>query len=526
MWTDVVRMHPFGGHAACMRRADGDKRTTHRPLRCHDRAVLLTITASANEALPDATDLGHLLHKHPGRAQSFGVASGTAHVVYPEAVAARCTAALVLEVDPVALVRGRPGSGRRRSAPGGDGTLAQYVNDRPYAAGSLLAVALGQVFRTALAGRCDLRPDAAASPLALEITVPVVPCRGGADLAERLFGPLGWTVEARPLPLDEEFPEWGDSRYVTLRLTGNVRLAEALNHLYVLLPVLDDAKHYWIAADEVDKLVRAGAGWLATHPERGLVTRRYLRRRHAFVRTALQQLAIERLAEADDTDVDDLDNAVPVEEVAPADEVPEAEPAAPPLAKQRIAAVVDALRTAGATSVLDLGCGEGALLAALLAERSFTRVVGADVSFRALQVAARRLRLDRMPERTRDRLELVQTALTYRDARLAGFDAAVLMEVVEHVDPPRLPALEAAVFGAARPRTVVVTTPNVEWNVRYGLEPGHLRHRDHRFEWTRAQFREWADGVAQRHGYAVTVAGVGQDDEELGRPTQLGVFAR
>ncbi|WP_088285481.1 3' terminal RNA ribose 2'-O-methyltransferase Hen1 [Kineosporia sp. A_224] len=514
--------------------------------------MLLTITASANEALPDATDLGYLLHKHPGRAQSFGVASGTVHVVYPEAAAARCTAALVLEVDPVALVRGRPGSGRRRSAPGGDGTLAQYVNDRPYAAGSLLAVALGQVFRTALAGRCDLRPDAAAAPLVLEVTVPVVPCRGGADLAERLFAPLGWTVEARPLPLDEEFPEWGDSRYVALRLTGTVRLAEALNHLYVLLPVLDDAKHYWVAADEVDKLVRAGTGWLATHPERGLITRRYLRRRHAFVRTALQQLAIERLADADDTDVDDVDNAVPVEEVAEVEEVtaseepaaeavtpedvtteavttgdaPDAERVPPPLAKQRIAAVVDALRTAGASSVLDLGCGEGALLGALLADRSFTRVVGADVSYLALQVAARRLRLDRMPERTRDRLELVQTALTYRDARLAGFDAAVLMEVVEHVDPPRLPALEAAVFGAARPRTVVVTTPNVEWNVRYGLEPGHLRHRDHRFEWTREEFRHWADGVAQRHGYAVTVTGVGQDDEEVGRPTQLGVFAR
>lgn len=510
--------------------------------------MLLTITASANEALSDATDLGYLLHKHPGRAQSFGVASGTAHVVYPDAGPARCTAALVLEVDPVALVRGRPGSGRRRSAPGGDGTLAQYVNDRPYAAGSLLAVALGQVFRTALAGRCDLRPDAAAAPLALEVTVPVVPCRGGADLAERLFAPLGWAVEADPLPLDEEFPEWGDSRYVALRLTGTVRLAEALNHLYVLLPVLDDAKHYWVAADEVDKLVRAGAGWLATHPERGLVTRRYLRRRHAFVRTALQQLAIERLADADDTDVDDVDNAVPVEEVTSAEEMtasenvtagegattedgtageaPDTEPGPLPLAKQRIAAVVDALRTAGASSVLDLGCGEGALLAALLADRSFTRVVGADVSYRALQVAARRLRLDRMPERTRDRLELVQTALTYRDARLAGFDAAVLMEVVEHVDPPRLPALEAAVFGAARPRTVVVTTPNVEWNVRYGLGPGNLRHRDHRFEWTREEFRAWADGVAQRHGYAVTVTGIGQDDEELGRPTQLGVFAR
>ena len=427
----------------------------------------------------------------------------------------------MLEVDPVALVRGKEGARRRGNA---DGTLAQYVNDRPYAAGSLLAVALGQVFRTALSGRCESRPDAAAAPLDLELTVPVVPCRGGADLAERLFAPLGWTVGATPLPLDEAFPEWGDSRYVALRLTGTVRLADALNHLYVLLPVLDDAKHYWVAADEVDKLVRAGTGWLAGHPERGLITRRYLRRKHAFVRTALAQLALERLADADDTDVDELDNAVPVEETAPVEEAPEPPP--PPLAKRRIAAVVAALKDAGASSVLDLGCGEGALLTALLQEKAFTRVVGADVSFRALQVAARKLRLDRMPERTKERLTLFQTALTYRDARLAGFDAAVLMEVVEHVDAERLPALEAAVFGAARPRTVVVTTPNIEWNVRYGMEPGRLRHNDHRFEWTRAEFAAWADGVAQRHGYTVAIDGIGDLDDELGRPTQLGVFTR
>lgn len=482
--------------------------------------MILTLAATATDALPDATDLGFLLHKHPARAQAFDVASGTAHVIYPEASTLRCTVALVLEVDPVALVRGGEGTGRRRSAPAGDGTLGQYVNDRPYAAGSLLAVAIGSVFRTALAGRCDSRPDAAASPLALELAIPVVPCRGGADLARRVFEPLGWGVEAEPLPLDPQFPEWGESRYVRLRLTGVLRLADALNHLYVLLPVLDDAKHYWVAADEVDKLVRAGSGWLATHPERGLITRRYLRRRHALVRTALQQLAIERLADANDTDVDDLDNAVPAQ--APAGD----EPRRVPLAQRRIDAVLDVLRTAGARTVLDLGCGEGALLAALLADRSFSRVVGADVSFRALQTATRRLRLDQMPERTRDRLELVQTALTYRDGRLAGFDAAVLMEVVEHVDPPRLPALEAAVLGAARPRVVVVTTPNVEYNARYGLEPGRLRHNDHRFEWTRAELRTWADGVAQRQGYAVTYAGVGEEDADLGHPTQLAVFTR
>src|SRR5262249_20033161 len=160
------------------------------------------------------------------------------------ATADRCTAALLLEVDPVGLVRGRRGSA------GNEGfSLGQYVNDRPYAASSLLAVAMSRVLRTAMAGRCEARPELAASAIPLAIRVPVLPCRGGPDLARRLFEPLGWQAAASPIRLDDAFPGWGDSRYVDLHLTGRLRLAEALNHLYVLLPVLDDAKHYWVSTD-------------------------------------------------------------------------------------------------------------------------------------------------------------------------------------------------------------------------------------------------------------------------------------
>ena len=129
--------------------------------------------------------------------------------------------------------------------------------------------------------------------------------------------------------------------------------------------------------------------------------------------------------------------------------------------------------------------------------------------------------------RQRARLSIFQSSLVYRDERLAGLDAAVLMEVVEHVDPPRLAALERAVFGAAAPGTVVVTTPNVEHNVRYEtLEAGRFRHADHRFEWTRAEFAAWAGEVGERFGYAVRLQGVGEDDPEVGAPTQLAVFRK
>ncbi|MFD0688911.1 3' terminal RNA ribose 2'-O-methyltransferase Hen1 [Actinomadura fibrosa] len=493
--------------------------------------MLLTITTTHDQA----TDLGFLLHKHPDRVQRFEQSFGTAHVFYPDADEGRCTAALLLDVDPVKLVRTRG-----RGTP--DFSLGQYVNDRPYAASSLLASAMANVFRTAMRGRCEARPELPGTPVPLEVVLPALPCRGGPAQAERFFAPLGWTVSAVPVPLDPGFADWGDSRYVTLTLTGTMRLSDALNQLYVLLPVLDDAKHYWLAPDEVDKLIRAGEGWLAAHPDRGAITRRYLANRRGLVRAALG-----RLADADGAPEDALD-PVEVEEEPASDSTEEpmdgpaseaaneqageadaSEPAAVPLAERRVQAVLAALREEDARRVIDLGCGSGKLLARLVRDGFFTGIAGTDVSHRALALAWRRLRFDpRAPRREGARVvDIFQGALTYADERFRGYDAAVLMEVVEHVDPPRLGAVARVVFGDAAPRVVVVTTPNAEHNVRYdGLAPGAMRHPDHRFEWTRAEFRAWAEGVAAEHGYRVRYVPVGDEDPEVGAPTQMGVFTR
>ncbi|HYX89310.1 MAG TPA: hypothetical protein VE753_08065, partial [Gaiellaceae bacterium] len=141
--------------------------------------------------------------------------------------------------------------------------------------------------------------------------------------------------------------------------------------------------------------------------------------------------------------------------------------------------------------------------------------------------AQRRLRLDRLAPRQRERVELFQTALTYRDRRLTGFDAAACVEVIEHLDRPRLSAFERVVFEHARPGTVVVTTPNREYNARFdGLPAGSFRHRDHRFEWTRGEFEDWGGELAGRFGYGVRFLPVGPEDPELGPPTQMAVFER
>lgn len=483
-------------------------------------SVLLTLTSTASQA----TDLGFLLHKHPDRVQSFDLPVGTAHVFYPEATEERCTVTLLLEVDPVGLVRGR------RFAVDGL-ALAQYVNDRPYAASSMLAVALGRVFGSALRGQCTARPELVDQRLPLHVHVAAVPSDLGSELVHRLFEPLGWSVGATVEPLDPTIPAWGDSRYVDVHLDGTLPLHEALNHLYVLLPVLDGAKHYWVTQDEVDKLLRAGEGWLGDHPERELIMRRYLAHQRSFVTEATDRLAA---LDDDAPAVDASGDRDPLPEVGTIDchargaDHAAGEPApAVPLSRVRREAVVAELTALGARRVVDLGCGEGALLKDLLADPSFAEVVGADVSARELDRAARRLGLDRMSDTLRARLSLLQSSVTYRDRRLVGFDAIVLMEVVEHVEPDRLPALERTVFGHARPGAVLVTTPNADYNVRFGsLAAGTMRHPDHRFEWSRAEFVAWAQGVGAAHGYAVRIVPVGPLDDDLGAPTQLAVFTR
>ena len=468
--------------------------------------MLLTISTTHEPA----TDLGYLLHKNPARAQSVELSFGRAHVVYPEANAHRCTAALLLDVDPIGLVRGRRG-------PDGDGgLLAQYVNDRPYAASSFLSVAIAQAFGTAMSGRSKERPELAAMVIPLEARLTALPCRGGEELLRRLFEPLGYTIEAVPHALDATFPEWGDSRYFTVTLTAEKRLAELLAHVYVLVPVLDGEKHYWVGDAEVEKLLRVGEGWLAVHPERELIARRYLKHRHSLVRDAIARLVTEEEGTQDTASDPAAGNAEEERLERPVS-----------LNEQRLATVLGALRASGATSVVDLGCGEGRLLRALLDDRSFQRIVGMDVSHRALEIAADRLRLDRLPPLQRQRIELIHGSLMYRDQRLSGFDAAAAVEVIEHLDPPRLAAFERVLFEHARPGTVVLTTPNTEYNVRWPTLPaGNFRHRDHRFEWTRTEFQAWATRVAERFGYTVRFAPVGPVDPDVGSPTQMALFTR
>ncbi|MBO2007649.1 3' terminal RNA ribose 2'-O-methyltransferase Hen1 [Hymenobacter negativus] len=494
--------------------------------------MLLTISTTYQPA----TDLGYLLHKNPARLQSIEVAGGQAHVFYPEATAERCTAALLLDLDPVGLVRGKGGAS-------GEGfALEQYVNDRPYVASSFLSAALSKAYGTAMNGTCKDKPDLPAQTLPLAVKVAVVSAPG-PDWPRRLFEPLGYEVEIETTPLDPTVPEWGDSRYYTLHLRHEgLRLQDVLTHLYVLLPVLDNDKHYYIGEHEAEKLLHRGGDWLPQHPERGFITRRYLRYLAAYVNPTL-----ERLMEGDEIN-DPANETSPPDplsrrEGAPA--MPDAESSGSPsprergpggevnaegdqrlsLHDQRLQQVAHEIYQLAPKRVLDLGCGEGKLLRLLLRQPKIEYILGMDVSHQALARAAQRLHLDEMPPRQRTRIDLIQGSLLYRDERLAGFDVAALVEVIEHLDENRLAALEAVVFGQARPAHVFVTSPNADYNQLFEkLNAGEFRHDDHRFEWSRAEFAAWAAGVAERHGYQLRLESMGEEVEGVGAPSQMAVF--
>ena len=478
--------------------------------------MLLTITAEGE----NAAALSFLLHKHPDKLQQVELSVGAAYIFYPECEKEKVTAALLLDIDPIGMVR------NAKNFAGKDFLLGQYVNDRPYVASSFVSSAISKAFSSAMNGSCKEHPEFIDMPLALTAKISVLPApRGGELLIKRLFEPLGYTVEAERHLLDTQFSEWGYGKYFTLTLKNTLALKDLLSHLYVLIPVLDNEKHYFITQNEVEKLLQKGKGWLEQHPEREIIVSRYLINLKSLVRSAF-----EVLQAVEDGIIPDTDNEAEQDELTKIEDTAAAHTQLQKVKKERLhdirlKLVAEKLKQSGAASVIDLGCGDGKLLRLLLKEKQFTRIAGTDVSYSELEKSQDRLHWNEMPEKQRERLSLFQSSLTYRDKRFSGFDAAAVVEVIEHLDPNRLPALEKSLFTYAKPQTIVLTTPNREYNVRYeNLSAGKVRHSDHRFEWTRSEFEAWAERVARENNYTVACFPVGEEEENIGAPSQMAVF--
>lgn len=461
--------------------------------------MLLTITYKGN----NTQDLGYLLHKNPYRAQYFELGFGKAYVFYTEATDEITTAALLLDINPIDLARGKLGST--------DGGLFDYVNDRPYVASSFMSTAIAKVFGTAMSGKCKKNQILADTKLDLTACVHMLPCRGNDNLPQEIFEPLGYTVSVKRFMLDEKFPEWGENDYIDLTISGNVRLSELLNHLYVLIPVFDRQKHYYVSEDEIEKLIKHGEGWLSSHPARDKIINRYFNMKKSFAHKA-----IDRLTEsANETNSD--------EESIQSNETKEKFIS---LNTKRLNAVLEAVRESGAESVIDIGCGECKLTSMLLDERQIRKVAAADVSISVLEKAKRRLHYEHMQPYKKNKLTLMQASMIYKDKRFSGYDTACVIEVIEHLDPWRISDFERVLFEFASPKTVILTTPNREYNACYEWMTSTLRHNDHRFEWTREEFKLWSEHICQSFGYIVKISEIGDIDEKYGSPTQMGVFTK
>ena len=460
--------------------------------------MLLTITYKGTET----QNLGFLLYKHPDRAQKFKLNYGQAYVFYPEVSDERTTVALLMDIDPIDLAKGKLGSH--------EGGLFDYVNDRPYAATSFMSTAIAKVFGKAMSGRCEQFQELADTKLDLTASLYCLRDNGYEGLAKDLFEPLGYSVEIQRTMLDEKFPEWGNSPYIDLTVKGKVKLSDMLNHLYLLIPVFDKQKHYYTSKDELEKLVKHGEGWLEDHPAKNKILYRYFAAKKGYAKKASDMLSEEE-------SVDEEEETAKVSE-----EILEKHIS---LNTMRMETVKNAVLESGAEKVIDIGCGEGKLVSMLMEESSIKKITACDVSVKILEKAAKRMRFDKMPQNRRDKLEFIQGSLTYRDKRFEGYDCACVIEVIEHIEPMRIPAFERVVFEFAKPKTVIVTTPNVEYNVNYeNLGEGKLRHADHRFEWNREELKTWTEHICEKFGYSCTIKNIGEYDEKTGSPTQMGVF--
>lgn len=437
--------------------------------------MILSITTKGK----DADKLSFLLHKSPDKFHEFTISSGKAYVFYPVYSPEEVCASLMIDLNPVDLTRGREGSSNNG--------IFDYVNDRPYTSSSFMTTAIAQVYSTAMSGRCKHYPNLVDVKRDFEVEITALKVLTNFEINE-ILEPLGYEVRYDIYKLDDEFEDWGNSKYVTLNLKINTTLSTLLKQLYVLIPVFDNNKHYYLNKDEIDKLLEKGAEWLEGHPMKEFIIRRYLNNR--YLESVLDQTPKDKLKQTLNT--------------------------------IRLNTVAEKIKELNVDSVVDLGCGEGKLLKLIIENTNVSKVIGADIDIKSLKIASKKLKYDSEGER----LQLVQSSAVYYDKRFKDVDLICLVEVIEHIDEHRLQFVIDTVFNNYKPKNIIITTPNVEYNNVYEMNDDDFRHDDHRFEWTRAEFEKWCNDICSEYGYKVTFNTVGEVDEKYGSSTQMGVFEK
>jgi 3' terminal RNA ribose 2'-O-methyltransferase Hen1 len=456
-------------------------------------------------------ELGFLLHKNPARVHPLDLSFGKVYVFFDEPPEGhQAQVCLLVDVDPLAMVQGRGGLGHQD---------ALYVNDRPYVASSLLASAVTKVFGTALSGRCKERPELVDREIEWTFAMPFVARGSMLNALFHLFEPLGYEFDPDLLNYDSSVDYATSARPILTRIAVRTTLSEALSHLVVLIPVLDGENHRWVDDGDLVPFVRRVESWLPDHPYGMYILRRALKYQTSLVKAFTERFpaitgSMARLPQLEANVWDDATV-----------EAAGCQPLS--LNSQRFSAVEAVVSALSPSSIVDLGCGDGSLVSQLVKQTSIQKLVGMDVNPLVLSRARARLEHLSLTKAQTEKIQFIHGSLAYRDPRVKGFDLALLIEVIEHIDAERLETLEHQVFDYGQYSTVVVTTPNREFNDLYvGMEKGKMRHSDHRFEWTRQEFLNWAKRIGDAFGYNYEISEIGAGNPAVGSPTQMAVFSK
>ncbi len=432
----------------------------------------------------NADKISFLLHKSPNKLHQFSLGFGSAYVFYSKYERNDVSFSLLVDIDPIDLVRGK-----NKNSQG----IFDYVNDRPYATSSFLCSAIAQVFSTALSGRSKEYEHLVKEEMEFKVEVVSLKVKTNLIMLNKIFDPLGYELEIKSHLLDEKIFGEEESNYVDLILKNKLTLQSVLQHLYVLIPVFDNNKHYFVNNDEVEKLLSKGGDWIDVHPEKDFITSRYLNSKFIDAKKLESLFSKEQNKMIEERKKNSLNS-------------------------QRLSQVTDVIESLNIKSLVDLGCGEGKLIKELLNNTSVEKILGVDISINVLKKAARKLKYDTV----KDKIELVQSSAVYYDERFTEYEAICLIEVIEHIDEQKLYLLKENVFNLVKPKYVIITTPNVEYNTVYELDG--YRHSDHRFEWSRSEFRLWCEEICNQYNYDVEYFSIGEEMETVGNSTQMGVF--
>ena len=496
--------------------------------------MYLTVKAAG----PHAGMISHLLAKNPHNRYERNEKGARVRLIYSAFAEEKIEFTIFATPDPIDLVKGSPHSY----------DITQYINDREFVVSSLFCSYIRPALGTALNGKPKADyADWVEHVFPLEVTFGPVASNLPDAVIESLFTALGYEADIERGAAEYTFDLKSRSSVRNIRVSGQATLQQMLRQLFILMPVLDDYKHYYIGTEEIDKLQRYGEGWLQDHPQQELIIKRALR--FAPLIADYRKLAGDNVQKAavnlldtntTDTDANTLQQpgneqittGITASQQGEADTLSSSadvqETAVPPirLNELRYQAIVDQVSSLPRRrSVVDFGAGEGKLSVRLAGIEGVEQVYAVEPSaYAGLRALERFGKLEREGQQIVPRL--VTGSLFYRDDQWAGQDVIILCEVIEHINEHRLPQVMATLLDEYHPETLIMTTPNREYNAVYEMEEQEIRHTDHRFEWTRAEWADHCQDWVSGRPYEVSLHGIGDISEIHGQPTQMAVFRR